>query len=126
MSSTVVKTHRLRKRRAIRVRKPLRGTAERPRLCVNKSNRHLAVQIIDDEAGKTLVSASTFSKVARESKDGAMAKKSKASAKVLGEHVAKLAAEKKINKVVFDRGSHKYHGVLVEFAEGARSAGLTF
>ncbi len=126
MSSSVVKIHRLKKRRALRVRKPLRGSAERPRLCVIKSNKHLSVQIIDDEAGCTLVNASTYSKASRESEGGKMNKKSKESAKLLGELVGKLALEKKIKKVIFDRGAHKYHGILVEFAEGARASGLKF
>lgn len=126
MSSSVVKIHKLKKRRAQRVRKPLRGSAERPRLCVIKSNKHLSVQIIDDEAGETLVAASTYSKAAKESEGGKMSKKSKESAKLLGELVGKLATEKKIKQVIFDRGANKYHGVLVEFAQGARASGLKF
>jgi len=112
--------HKQRKKRALRVRKHVRGDSSRPRLCVLKTNRHLHVQIIDDVEAKTLVSAATFGK------NAVVTKKSKENAKLLGAHVAKIAKEKGISKVKFDRGSCKYHGILEEFAQAAREAGLEF
>lgn len=108
-------------RRALRVRKTLRGTAEKPRLCVKKSNKHLFAQIIDDEAGKTLVCTSTYSK---ELNGTEYNKKNKAAARKLGEILAERAKEQAINCVVFDRGASKYHGVLAELADAAREGGL--
>ena len=116
------KQDRMRKRkRAWRVRKKIRAVSNRPRLCVNKTNRHLHVQIIDDANGVTLVSTSTF---AKENK----MKKTKENARLLGQQIAKKAIEKKIGKVVFDRGSGQYQGkgIFFSFAEGAREAGLQF
>ena len=103
----------------MRIRKKLRGSAQKPRMSVFKSNRHLAVQLIDDETGKTLASVSTLEK-------GERSKKSKESAKQLGEKIAKLAQEKEIREVSFDRGPFRYHGVLAELAEAARAGGLKF
>ena len=114
---------RLRQRRAFRVRKRIRGTAECPRLCVNKTNANLFVQMIDDEKGVTLGSASTISRGLR---DSDVKGKNKGSARALGSHMAKLANELGIEKVVFDRGFSKYHGVVAEIADGAREAGLQF
>ncbi len=107
------------KKRTLRVRKRLRGTIERPRLCVRKTNKHLHIQIIDDENGVTLASTSTFAK------DDKM-KKSKESGYKLGEKIAKMALDKKVKQVIFDRGPSKYHGVLAQLADGARKAGLQF
>lgn len=107
------------KKRQLRVRKRLRGTAERPRLCVTKTNNHLHIQIIDDENGVTLASASTFDK------DNKM-KKNKENARKLGEKIAQLAISKEVKAVIFDRGYSKYHGVLAELADGARAGGLQF
>ena len=109
-----------RTRRHIRVRRKISGTAERPRLCVYRSNTNLYVQIIDDVAGNTLVSASTLDK------DIKTKHANKEAAKELGTLIAKKAADKKIETVVFDRGGYIYHGVVKELAEAAREGGLKF
>lgn len=112
-----------RARRKMRVRRKVRGTAERPRLSVLKTNQHISAQLIDDEAGITLLCAGTMMK---EFRDRSMGRKNKTSARQIGVRLAELAKEKNIGKVVFDRGSYKYHGVLAELAEGARETGLQF
>ncbi len=109
--------------RALRVRKKLRGSSLRPRMCVVKSNKHIEVQLIDDEAGLTLGSTSTLSKEFRNTE---FKSKSKASAAKLGERIAEIANENNVKEVIFDRGPHKYHGVLAELANAARSGGLQF
>lgn len=109
-----------RRRRHIRVRRKISGTAERPRLCVYRSNSNLYVQIIDDVAGNTLVQASTLDKEIKEKHAN------KVAAKEVGTLIAKRAAEKKIETVVFDRGGYIYHGVVKELAEAAREGGLKF
>ncbi len=118
----VSKTNRKleRERRHIRVRTKISGTAERPRLCVYKSNTNLYVQIIDDVAGKTLVQASTMDKEVKTKHSN------KEAAKEVGALIAKRAKEKKIEEVVFDRGGYIYHGVVKELAEAAREGGLKF
>lgn len=123
MDNRVAKTKISTLRRKLRVRKKLKGNAERPRLCINKSNKHLFVQLINDEEGKTILGLGT---VGKEFKGSNLAKKSKDAAKHLGQLIAKKAQENKIDKIVFDRGSCKYHGVLAVFAEAAREAGLKF
>lgn len=109
-----------RDRRHKRVRTKVHGTADIPRLVVSKSNRNIFVQIIDDEKGNTLVSASTLEK------DFKIKKSNKEAAKEIGKKVAERAKSKKITKVVFDRGGYLYHGVVKEIAETAREAGLEF
>lgn len=109
-----------RRRRHIRVRRKISGTSERPRLCVYRSNTNIYVQIIDDVAGKTLVSASTLDKSVKEKHAN------KVAAKELGTIIAKKATEQKIKSVVFDRGGYIYHGVIKELAEAAREGGLEF
>lgn len=109
-----------RERRHLRVRKKVSGTAERPRLCVYRSNTNLYVQIIDDTAGKTLVQASTMDKEIKTKRSN------KEAAKEVGALIAKRALEKKIKSVVFDRGGYIYHGVVKELAEAAREGGLEF
>lgn len=115
------RTERIRKRfkRALRVRKTLKGTSEKPRLSVFKSNRNISVQVIDDESGKTLCYAGTLSK-------DTPGKKGKESARVIGSAIAEKAKQAKISEVVFDRGRYKYHGVIAELADAAREAGLRF
>lgn len=108
-------------RRKARVRKKIRGTGERPRLNVRRSNRHIYAQVIDDAAGRTIASASTKMK----DFDGAGAKKLDAARKV-GEAVARLALEKGVEQVVFDRSGYIYHGRVKALAEGAREGGLKF
>ncbi len=109
-----------RTRRHLRVRRKISGTAERPRLCVYRSNTNLYVQVIDDVAGNTLVSASTLDK------DVKTKKANKEAAKELGALIAKKALDKKIDTVVFDRSGYIYHGVVKELAEAAREGGLKF
>ena len=109
-----------RERRHARVRRKISGTAERPRLCVYRSNTNLYVQIIDDIAGNTLVSASTLDKEVKTKYAN------KEAAKEVGALIAKRALEKNIKDVVFDRGGYIYHGVVKELAEAARSGGLNF
>lgn len=112
-----------RRRRHIRVRKRVFGTAERPRMAVYKSLKHIYVQIIDDEKGHTLVSASTLDKEVREQIKG-LSKTEQA--KLVGKIVAERALAKGIKKVVFDRGGFKYQGRVQALAEAAREAGLEF
>lgn len=107
-------------RRHKRVRTKISGTAERPRLCVYRSNSNLYVQVIDDVAGNTLVSASTLDKEVKNKYAN------KEAAKEVGTLIAKRAADKKITEVVFDRGGYIYHGVVKELAEAAREGGLKF
>ena len=109
-----------RTRRHKRVRTKISGTAERPRLCVYRSNTNLYVQIIDDVQGKTLVSCSTLDK------DITVKHSNKEAAKEVGTKIAKKAAEKNIKSVVFDRSGYIYHGVIKELAEAAREGGLEF
>ena len=109
-----------RTRRHKRVRTKLSGTAERPRLCVFRSNSNLYVQVIDDIAGNTLVSASTLDKEVKTKHAN------KEAAKEVGTLIAKKAIEKNITEVVFDRGGYIYHGVVKELAEAAREGGLKF
>lgn len=123
MNNQVKKASVLRVKRAVRVRKHLRGTTAKPRLCVVKSNCHIQAQLIDDTEGKTLGSVATFSK---EFSNTEFCKKNKVSAKKLGEQIAEIAKAKNIKEVVFDRGPSKYHGVLAEFADAARAGGLQF
>ena len=118
----VSKTNRQleRARRHARVRNKISGTAERPRLCVFRSNTNIYAQIIDDVAGNTIVSASTLDKEIK------IKHANKEAAKELGTLIAKRAADKKIKTVVFDRGGYIYHGVVKELAEAAREGGLEF
>ncbi|MBS0622899.1 MAG: 50S ribosomal protein L18 [Verrucomicrobia bacterium] len=117
------KKNQLRTKRAWRVRKKLRGTAVRPRLCVVKSNKHLQAQLIDDENGVTLAGVTTCSKELRSTPEG---KKGKETARKLGQQIALLAKEKKVEEVIFDRGFHQYHGILAALADAAREGGLKF
>lgn len=118
----ITKTNRKleRERRHLRVRKKISGTAERPRLCVYRSNNNLFVQIIDDVQGITLACASTLDKEVK------VKHSNKEAAKEIGALIAKKAIEKNIKTVVFDRSGYVYHGVIKELAESAREAGLVF
>ena len=109
-----------RNRRHARVRTKVSGTAERPRLCVYRSNTNLYAQIIDDVAGITLVAASTLDKEIKTKKSNIEA------AKEVGALIAKRAAEKNITTVVYDRGGYIFHGVVKALAEAAREGGLEF
>ena len=108
-----------------RIRRKIRGTSERPRLNVYRSLNHIYVQIVDDYAGTTVVSAST----AEGKKPEKGAKKTGgnvASAKAIGKLIAERAQEKGVKKVVFDRGGYLYHGRIKALADAAREAGLEF
>ena len=109
-----------RKKRHIRVRAKISGTAARPRLCVYRSLNNIYVQIIDDTVGNTLVAASSTEK--EFGKEGGNIE----SAKKVGELAAKRALEKNITEVVFDRGGNLYHGRIKALADAAREAGLKF
>jgi len=110
-------------RRKMRVRGRVSGTAERPRLSVFRSLRHVHVQIIDDVAGHTLAAASTVEKALAE---GLGSTGSCEAAKAIGKAVGERALAKGIKRVVFDRGGRPYHGRVAAVAEGAREAGLEF
>lgn len=112
-----------RKRRHTRVRAKLAGTEARPRLNVYRSLSNIYAQVIDDETGKTLVSASTIDKDVA----AAIVGKTKVEAsKIVGETVAQRAKEAGVSTVVFDRGGYRYHGRIAALAEGARAGGLEF
>ena len=117
---TKVDTNKQRLRRHKRVRAKISGTAARPRLNVFRSNANIYAQIIDDENGVTLLSASTLDKEFNGYGGNREA------AKAVGTMIAKKAAEKGITEVVFDRGGYVYHGRVKELAEGAREGGLKF
>lgn len=123
MRNTVLKNTRIRHKRTLRVRKHLRGSNVKPRLCVIKTNKHIQVQIIDDETGRTLGATSTFAAEFRETEFN---KKNIPSARKLGEKIAEIAKEQNIKELVFDRGCSKYHGILAALADAAREGGLQF
>ncbi|MEW5724077.1 MAG: 50S ribosomal protein L18 [Thermodesulfobacteriota bacterium] len=110
-------------RRQARVRKKVLGTAERPRLCVFRSAKHMYAQVIDDSAGHTLATASTLSPSIRDQIKGL--KKTEA-AKLVGRLVAQEAKAKGVSRVVFDRNGFLYHGRVAALSEAAREAGLEF
>ena len=110
-----------RTRRHARLRKKVSGSAERPRLAVNRSARHIVVQLIDDLAGHTLASASTMEADVR-----ALDGDKKARAAKVGELVAARAREAGVTAVVFDRGGYVYHGRIAALADAAREGGLEF
>jgi large subunit ribosomal protein L18 len=112
-----------RRRRVLRVRRQVRGTADKPRLTVFKSNKHIFAQLIDDNKGITVASAGTTTKQLRDKKLG---KRSKDAARQVGTMIAEAAKQKNILNVVFDRGFNKYHGLLAEVANAARETGLQF
>ncbi len=109
-------TKRLKSR--ARIRKKVNGDADRPRLAVYRSSKHIYAQIIDDNTGKTLASFSTV--------EGNLNKKNLSMAKQVGQEIAKRALSKNIKSVVFDRSGYVFHGRVKAVAEGAREAGLTF
>ena len=107
-----------------RLRRRIRGTAERPRLAVFKSLKFVYAQVIDDDSGNTLAQASSLEPSIREMIEGGGC--NRAAAKVVGEAVAERAKEKGVSRVVFDRGGYIYHGKIQELADAARSKGLEF
>ena len=119
----IKRTEQQRQKRHRRVRVRVHGTAQRPRLNVFRSLRHIYAQLVDDTVGHTLVSACTLDVGLRE--EAGKVKKTE-QAKLVGELLAKRALEKGVKQVVFDRGGYKYHGRVKALADGARSAGLQF
>jgi large subunit ribosomal protein L18 len=122
MTTTAQKRHELRIRRHRRVRKKVHGTATRPRLAIYRSNKHLTAQVIDDDAGRTLASASTLEADFRKQQSGGNV----AAATAVGALVAERAKQAGVSAVVFDRGGFLYHGRVAAIAEAARAAGLEF
>jgi len=135
----MLKKQEKRKRRHKRVRAKISGTAEIPRLCLFRSSRHIYAQLINDEEGKTLAQASDLElkKAKTRKKKTTLAEKPTAQDKKtqkgkialayeVGKTIAQKAIEKKIKKIVFDRGGYKYHGRVKALAEGAREGGLHF
>lgn len=108
-------------RRHFRVRRKVAGTAERPRLSVTKSSRHIVAQLVDDSVGKTIASASTLEADVR-----ALDGDKKARAAKVGQLVADRAKNAGVSKIVFDRGGNDYHGRIAALADAAREAGLEF
>jgi large subunit ribosomal protein L18 len=106
-------------RRHHRVRQRIRGAAERPRLAVYRSNRHIYVQLVDDDAGRTLASASSLEADAKGSGKG-----KRDAAKAVGQLIARRAKEAGVQRAVFDRGGRLFHGRVRSLAEGAREGGL--
>lgn len=123
MENHLIQRNQRRKNRAFRVRKTINGSGQIPRLTVFRSNKHIHAQIIDDESQKTLFGVGTTSKGFKNSDH---AKKSKESAREIGKRIAQEAKKQNINRVIFDRGFYKYHGVIAELANAAREQGLQF
>jgi large subunit ribosomal protein L18 len=111
----------LRRRRHARVRRRVHGTSERPRLAVFRSNKHISAQLIDDDAGRTLASASTTEESLRTSSGGNVD-----AAKAVGTLVASRGKAAGVGAVVFDRGGFAYHGRVAALADAARAEGLEF
>jgi large subunit ribosomal protein L18 len=114
-----VRKRAARVRRHYRVRRKVRGAAKRPRLAVYRSNRHIYAQLVDDDAGRTVASASSLEEEVR-----GTAGDKKATAKVVGQLIAQRAKEAGVERAVFDRGGRLYHGRVRSVAEGAREGGL--
>ncbi len=109
-------------KRKVRIRKKISGTAQCPRLCVFRSNTHVYAQLIDDDNGNTIVSASTLALT----KGGQSAGANCTGAALVGREIARLAKEKEVESVVFDRNGYLYHGRVKALADGAREGGLKF
>ncbi len=110
--------YKLRERRKIRIKSKLHGTAEKPRLIVFRSLIHTYAQLIDDDSGKIIIGTSDIKSKVK----GTKVEK----AKNIGLELAKLAKDKKVSSVIFDRNGYKYHGRVKAIAEGAREGGLKF
>ena len=121
--STALKKAASRLRRKRSIRKKISGTAERPRLSVFRSNKHIYAQVIDDVTGKTLASISTESPSVREEITD---KKKTEAAQLVGQKIAEKCKELSIENVIFDRNGFIYHGRVKAVAEGAREGGLKF
>jgi len=121
MTTSTKAKHASRLRRHSRLRKKVRGDAERPRLAVFRSNKHIVAQVIDDRSGTTLAAASTHEADLRSGATG-----NKDAATKVGSLVAERAKAAGVSKVVFDRGGYVYHGRIAAVADAARNAGLEF
>ena len=122
MTSSTKDRRIARVRRHFRVRKKVRGSADRPRLSVFRSNKHISAQVIDDRSGRTLAAASTVEKALRDAGDTSNI----AGATAVGRLVAERARAAGVSQVVFDRGGFQYHGRVAAVADAAREAGLEF
>jgi len=120
MKKNQAKTKRRNKIRR-RIRSTITGTAERPRLAVFKSSKHIYLQLINDRENVTITSVSS---VSNELKDDLADKTKTEAASIIGKAIAETAVDMGIKKVVFDRGGYKYHGVIKAAADGAREGGL--
>lgn len=114
----------LRARRHQRLRQKVKGTAERPRLCVNRTLKHIHAQLIDDVSGRTLAAASTVQKDVAAGLSGGTGNRE--AAKAIGKLIAEKAKAAGVESAVFDRNGLKYHGAVKEFADAAREGGLQF
>lgn len=123
MSKNAIRRRSARHRRKRSIRKRINGTAQRPRVSVFRSSRHIYVQVVDDVAGQTLASASTLESDLREEAGGL---KKKEAAKLVGKKLAERCIEKNIKQVIFDRNGFIYHGRVQHLADGAREGGLEF
>jgi len=112
-----------RRRIHVRIRQRIAGTSERPRLCVHRSSRHIRAQVVDDQTGRTIASASSLDTDVKKTLKGGG---NIAASKVVGKAIAERARAKGVEKVVFDRGGYQYHGRVQALAEAAREAGLQF
>mgnify|MGYP001812697946 CR=1 FL=1 len=121
MSDRAKHKRELRLRRHNRVRRKVQGTPDRPRLAVHRSNRHITAQLIDDDAGHTLLSASSLEADVRDGATGGVE-----AAKKIGALIGERAKAAGIETVVFDRGGYRYHGRVAAVADAAREAGLKF
>ena len=131
-ANKIKKQKRIRRHRRIRAK--IRGTGQKPRFSVFRSNKHIFLQLIDDEKGKTIVSVGDFQSNAGRPRADAKKVKTKVKAKInktesafsVGKKLAELAKKKKIKYAIFDRGGYAYHGRVKAAAEGARAGGLIF
>ena len=121
MSDRAKHKRELRLRRHNRVRRKVQGSSERPRLAVHRSNRHITAQVIDDTAGRTLVSASSLEAEVRSGNTGGVE-----AAQKIGTLIGERAKAAGVDAVVFDRGGYRYHGRVAAVADAAREAGLKF
>jgi large subunit ribosomal protein L18 len=119
--ANIRRVHELRRRRHARLRKKVHGSAERPRLSVFRSNRHIVAQVIDDDAGRTLAAASTVEPALRTAKTGNVE-----AAAAVGRLLAERARKAGVTAVIFDRGGARFHGRVAALADAAREAGLEF
>lgn len=126
-SGKLGRSRRLRRRRRhLRIRKKVHGTGERPRLVVHRSLRNIEGQVVDDDAGRTMVGFSTLSPAFRAAAGDDKGGGKVGAARAAGKMLAEQARSRGVSRVVFDRGGFRYHGRVKAFAEGAREGGLEF